>query len=161
MNIWSFFKQIFWLDKVQQIRLPKMVASCSGGGSVGRAGASVRGITFPRLRVQAAAGGRTLATEMLHWGCTPSGFAQTASNLLVILQISARREILPCLCSTSLRPWAAPWTLVEIVTVHGLTLLCVLPGSWIKQGTILSVRVFKRFLSVLLGKLAASVVNSG
>lgn len=159
MNIWSFFKQIFWLDKVQQIRLAKMVASCSGGGSAGRAGAGVGGLTFPRLcRLLPEAG--HWPQKCYIWGCRPSGFAQTASNLLVILQISARGEILQCLCSTSSRPWPALWTSVEIVTVHGLTPLCVLPGLWLKQGTILTVRVFRRFLSVLLGKLAASVANS-
>jgi len=41
--------------------------------------------------------------------------------------------------------------LVETVTVHSQTPLCVLPGSWLKQHISLSVRFFRGFSSVLLG----------
>lgn len=73
MKIWSFFKQPFWLDKSQQIRLLRMVASCSGGERVGRTGASAGSITFPSRCGQAAGKGRAAAPETLLGRRRPSG----------------------------------------------------------------------------------------
>lgn len=118
MKIWSFFKQLFWLDKSQQIRLPRMVASCSGGERVGRTGASVGSITFPSHRVRAAGTGRGAATETL-LGCRrPSAFAQTASTLLAILQVGAGEQILPRLCSAPACARVALLALGDTVAVY-------------------------------------------
>lgn len=130
-----------------------MVASCSGGGSVGRVGASVRGITFSKTQ---------------HTVCFIQQFIVHRSNHLLLQTFcfctdcfkALADSVYLCQRTNSVKPTLHFSTCVNnpadfTGNIHGSwiggpTPHRVLPRSWLKQCIILSVRGFRRFFCVIL-----------